>query len=181
MRPQSSVSRPVETTRAAGSRTRHPTTSPTAVERDDRVPWLPNVPILVVEDDPPHARLLSVLLTNEGCDVRIARTAEEALQLLRAFPARLIVLDLVLPRMSGLLFVRHLKSAASTRDIVIVAISAVNGSEVERLAKEAGCAAYIRKPIDMITFIRTLASCLSRKDVMLNHLAGSQTSLQKAV
>ena len=123
----------------------------------------PLVPALVVEDDPPNARLLSVLLAVEGCDVRITRSAEEALEVLSTFPARLIVLDLILPRMGGLLFAECLKAAPSTRDIVLIAVSAVNGLQVERLAKEAGCAACVRKPIDTYTFAQTVAGCLQGK------------------
>jgi two-component system cell cycle response regulator DivK len=124
---------------------------------------LAGILVLVVDHEPRNARLLLKLLANEGCEVKIARSAEEAFLVLGTFPAQLIVLDLVLPRMSGLLFVQQLKAAPSTRDIVVVALSTVNGSEVERLAMEAGCVAYIRRPIDVHTFARTVAGYLGGK------------------
>jgi two-component system cell cycle response regulator DivK len=79
------------------------------------------------------------------------------------FSARLIVVNLVLPRMSGLLFVQQLKAAPSTRDIVVIGVWTVRGSKVERLAKKAGCAAYIQKPINVRTFARMVARHLKGK------------------
>ena len=121
---------------------------------------LRGVPILVVEDDPASARLLAVLLRILGCDVRLAPSAEEALAVLDEFPARVLVLDLVLPRMGGLLLAKQLKRSSATRDIVVIAVSVVDGPETERLALESGCAAYVRKPIDIEAFTRTLLALL---------------------
>jgi CheY-like chemotaxis protein len=121
---------------------------------------LDGVPILIVEDDDANARLLFVVLTLEGSVARIAREAEEALEILNEFPARAMIVDLVLPGMNGLALVRQLKGDPATRHIVAIAVSAVNGSEVARLAAESGCAAYLRKPIDVQTFATTVNDCL---------------------
>ena len=126
-------------------------------------PLLAGIPILVVEDDLAGARLLTVLLANAGGDVRVATSAEEALAMLRAFAPRVVVLDLVLPRMNGLLFARQLKSDPATRDIVIIAVSVINGPRTERLALESGCAAYVYKPIDIETFAQTILTHLEKK------------------
>jgi len=124
---------------------------------------LRGVPILVVEDDPPSAKLAALLLKQHGANVRIAPNAEEALKVLEHFHPRLVVLDLVLPRMGGLLFAHQVKADPRFCDTVIVAATVINGPEVERVAREAGCAAYIRKPIDTETFAATLADCLESK------------------
>lgn len=121
---------------------------------------LATVPVLVVDDDPASAKLLSVLLQGEGCEVRVAGSSEEALVVLGSFHPRIIALDLVLPLMSGLLLAQQLKADPATRDIVIVAVSAFNGPEAESIAVRAGCAAYIRKPIDPMRFTQLLASHL---------------------
>lgn len=126
-------------------------------------PTLTGVPVLLVENDPASARLLFVLLANEGSDVRIARNAEEALAILKVFAARILVVDLVLPRMSGLLLVRQVKADPSTRDIIAIAVSIVDGPETERLALESGCAAYVRKPIDVQTFAKTVMTHMKGK------------------
>ena len=124
---------------------------------------LRGVPILVVEDDPPSAKLVALLLGQHGCVVRIATNAEDALKALEEFRPRLIVLDLVLPRMGGLLFAHHIKSDPRFCDTVIVAATVINGADVERIVRETGCAGYIRKPIDTETFAATLADCLKEK------------------
>jgi len=122
---------------------------------------LRDVVALVVDDDHDSASLLSMLLAAAGCDVRVAHTAEEALDVLGAFRPRLIILDLVLPRMSGLLLVRHVKASTLTREAVVIAVSAVSGADAERVALGSGCAAYVAKPIDPLTFTRTVARHLA--------------------
>jgi CheY-like chemotaxis protein len=108
--------------------------------------------VLVVDVDPPSVKLMSVLLTAEGFDVRAAASAEEAQVVLRSLRPRLLILDLLLPLMSGLTFARQLKQDPQTRDLIILAVTAFNGPHAERLALEAGCAGYVRKPIDALTF-----------------------------
>ena len=121
------------------------------------------VPALIVEDDAPSAKLAALLLTHEGADVRVTPNAEEALQVLEQFRPRLVVLDLVLPRMGGLLLAHHIKADSRLRDTVVIATTVINGPEVERVAREAGCAAYILKPINTETFAAALADCLETK------------------
>jgi CheY-like chemotaxis protein len=58
--------------------------------------------------------------------------------------------------------------APRLRDVVIVVSSVVNGPEVERAVRDAGSAAYVRKPIDSETLAEILASCLAKdSDAML--------------
>jgi CheY-like chemotaxis protein len=121
---------------------------------------LTGVPILVVDDDPPGARLVRLLLSGAGADVRTAYSAEEALDVLREFPARLILVDLMLPGMNGFALARRLKAAAP--QVVTVAISVVHGAETERHALESGCAALIHKPIDVNSFAQTVARHIDR-------------------
>lgn len=125
---------------------------------------LSGVPVLVVEDDLSSAKLMSLVLRQAGCDLRLAVSAEEALDILHSFFPRAIILDLVLPRMSGLLLAERLKETPQHRDVVIIAVSAVNGGEAERIAQEAGCTAYVRKPIDPISFA----------NLVLEHLRGER-------
>jgi CheY-like chemotaxis protein len=116
---------------------------------------LAGIPILVVDDDPPSARLARVLLAGAGADVRTAYSAEEALSMLPAFPARVFLVDLILPGMSGFLLARRLKAASP--HVVVLAISVVHGADTERLAIESGCVALFHKPIDVQSFVQTVA------------------------
>jgi CheY-like chemotaxis protein len=128
--------------------------------RSDDLSVLAGAPVLIVEDDASNAKLLSVVMRRCGCEVRAAETAEGALGVLQDFHPRVIILDLILPRMSGLVFAQMVKTGASTSDIVIVAVTSFNGPDAERLALDAGCALYVRKPIDPIAFPGLVAAVL---------------------
>jgi CheY-like chemotaxis protein len=119
---------------------------------------MPGEPILVVDDNPANAALISFLLESNGYDVRTAADADEAVALLAAFRPRLIMMDLQLPGMDGLELTRRLKADDETRDIVIVVLTAYAMKGDEQRARDAGCDDYITKPIDT----RTLPSVISQ-------------------
>jgi CheY-like chemotaxis protein len=131
-----------------------------APARSGARPDLKGVPILVVDDDAPSAKLLAVVLRSEGCDVKVASSAEEAVLVLRAFSPKVIVLDLILPLMSGLLFAERLKADPATAGIVLIAVTALNGAGAERIAYEAGFVKYVRKPVDPLSFAELVADQL---------------------
>jgi two-component system cell cycle response regulator DivK len=104
--------------------------------------------VLVVENDANNAKLVAIVLRAEGCDVHVARSAEDALSVVPIFHPEVAVLDLVLPLMNGVQLAERLKNDTATADIVLIAVSALSGWEVEDTARAAGCAAYVGKPID---------------------------------
>jgi CheY-like chemotaxis protein len=105
-------------------------------------------PILIVDDNAVNLKLVRVLLSSEGYDVRTAADAEEALALLSKFKPRLILMDIQLPGMDGLELTRKLKADPTMRGVVILGVTAyaMKGDEERILA--AGCDGYIAKPID---------------------------------
>lgn len=107
-----------------------------------------NESILVVDDNPQNVKLASFLLSARGYAVRTAGTADEALAVLEQEVPRLILMDLQLPGMDGLTLTRKLKADPRTRDTVIVAFTAYAMKGDEARAREAGCDAYLTKPID---------------------------------
>ena len=125
---------------------------------------MPNESILVVEDTPVNMKVVRVLLTRHGFDVRTAATAEEALDVLQQFHPGLILTDVQLPGMSGLELTRKLKSDPSTRDIIVLALTAFAMKRDEKNAYDAGCDGYITKPIDT----RTLP------DIIRGYMQGSR-------
>ena len=108
--------------------------------------------ILIVDDNPVNLKLARVLLTGAGHDVRTAGDAEEALEVLKTFRPKLILMDIQLPGMDGLALTRRLKSDPATKDIVIVALTAYAMKGDDEKALASGCAAYITKPLDTRTF-----------------------------
>jgi CheY-like chemotaxis protein len=104
--------------------------------------------ILIVDDNPTNLKLVAVLLSAEGYEVRTAADAEEALAELARERPRLILMDLQLPGMDGLTLTRRLKADPATQDIPILALTAYAMKGDEQKARDAGCDAYITKPID---------------------------------
>ncbi|HEY3496173.1 MAG TPA: response regulator [Polyangiaceae bacterium] len=113
---------------------------------------LANVPVLVVDDDEGNRKLVAIVLEAEGAEIEMAGSAEEALSVLSVFRPRVLILDLVLPFMSGLALVERLKAEPLTRDIAVIAVTSFNGPEAVRAARESGCCEYVRKPIDPLSF-----------------------------
>ena len=96
--------------------------------------------ILIVDDNLRYLTLVRALLTAEGYGVRTAVDAEEALEVLKAFHPRLILMDIQLPGMDGLALTRMLKTNTDTRDMTVVAFS---GSAItEQNALDSGCEGY---------------------------------------
>jgi two-component system, cell cycle response regulator DivK len=119
-------------------------------------------PILIVDDNPQNLKLTRVLLSGAGYQVRTAINAEEALEVLRTFSPRLILMDIQLPGMDGLELTRRLKADPARQDIVIIALTAyaMKGDEAKALA--AGCDGYIAKPIDVDTLPAVIVEHLAR-------------------
>jgi len=124
-------------------------------------PSLPGTRILVVEDDPTNAKLMAILLRSEDCDVKVVGSAEAALAVIPTFEPRVIVLDLVLPRLGGVALAELLKQDPATRGIVLIAVSSISAPATERLMLKVGCAAYVQKPIDALNFSRLVESHLA--------------------
>src|SRR5260370_37268463 len=117
--------------------------------------------ILVVEDNEANLRLFTYLLSSKGYEVRAATDAQQALELLRDFHPRMILMDLQLPGTDGYELTRRLKADPATSDIIIIALTAyaMRGDEEKALA--AGCEGYITKPIDTRTLPGRIAEYLS--------------------
>lgn len=122
---------------------------------------MPSTPILVVDDHSGNLKLLRVLLSGEGFEVRTAQSVLEALDILKGFNPALILTDIQMPGMDGMEFVRLLKAAPATTAIPVVAITAYAMSGDELKAKAAGCDAYVTKPIDTRSLPALLRGLLS--------------------
>ena len=120
-------------------------------------------PVLIVDDNAVNLKLARVLLESEGYLVQTAGDAEEALELLRTFTPRLILMDVQLPGMDGLQLTRQLKADPATRDIIIIALTAyaMKGDDLKMFA--AGCDAYVTKPLHLDHLLRLIASHLSAR------------------
>jgi two-component system cell cycle response regulator DivK len=123
---------------------------------------MPGEPVLVVDDNQANMKLMSFLLGKRGYQVRSASSAKDALEVLRSFSPRLILMDLQMAGVDGFALTRQLKAATATRDIVVIAVTANAMKGDEQRAREAGCDDYVTKPIDTHTLPALVAAHLAR-------------------
>jgi DNA-binding response OmpR family regulator len=112
--------------------------------------------ILVVEDDPIILRLLEVNLGLEGFEVETAAHGEEALEKAKTAPPALILLDVMMPGLSGWEVARQLKEERSTADVPVILLSARAQEEDRRRGQELGVDEYITKPFDPSELAETI-------------------------
>jgi two-component system, cell cycle response regulator DivK len=117
--------------------------------------------ILIVEDNPTNMKLSTFLLESADYTVLAATSAEIGLTLARAERPDLILMDIQLPGMDGLQATALLKADAATRDIPVIALTALamKGDEARILA--AGCDGYIAKPLDYKDFLAVIKARLA--------------------
>ena len=114
--------------------------------------------VLVVEDEPAQREVLSYNLESEGYSVRSAENGEEALLLVDEHLPDIIILDWMMPNLSGIEVCRRLKTRPETRAIPIIMLSA-RSEEVDRVrGLETGADDYVVKPysvVEMMARVRT--------------------------
>ena len=118
--------------------------------------------VLVVEDNGANMRLALLLLTSVGHTVLQATSGEGALTSARNERPDLILMDIQLPGMDGLEAIAQLKRDEATRDIPMIALTALAMKGDEERIRAAGCDGYIAKPIRYQEFLAVIAAELAR-------------------
>jgi DNA-binding response OmpR family regulator len=117
--------------------------------------------ILVADDDPVILRLLEVNLGLEGFEVETANRGEDAVERARQIQPDVVILDVMMPGMTGYDVAGRLKEDPSTAAIPIVFLSARTQEEDRVRGRELGVAAYVTKPFDpgdLMDIVRRLAT-----------------------
>jgi len=104
--------------------------------------------ILVIEDYPDNMMLIVEILEDEGYGVLEAETAEIGLSIVESDRPDLILMDISLPKMSGLEATEILKANPETASIPIIALTAHAMKSDKDMVMAAGCNGYMTKPID---------------------------------
>lgn len=121
--------------------------------------------VLVVEDNPTNARLTSHMLHAGGYEVVVACDGHEGFEMAQRLLPDLILTDLQMPGLDGLGLTRRLKQAPETTGIPIVALTAHAMSDHRDRALEAGCVAFIAKPIRLQSFLSEVSHVLKHHAV----------------
>ena len=118
--------------------------------------------ILVVEDNATNMKLSTFLLESAGYTVIGATSAETGLTLAHEAHPDLILMDIQLPGMDGLQATALLKADQATRDIPVIALTALAMKGDEERILAAGCDGYVAKPLDYKDFLAVVAASLAR-------------------
>ena len=116
--------------------------------------------VLIVEDDDDAATTLRTLLTERGCDVRVARSVNEGLELYLMARPDVLLCDIGLPDGDGYALLHVLRTTTPMVDVPAIALSALARDEDRAHAADAGFADYLTKPYrvdDLVDHIRRVA------------------------
>ncbi len=120
---------------------------------------LPTARILVVDDEPNIADLLSAALTFEGYDVGVASTGVEALEMVRTYRPNLVMLDVMLPDLDGNEVCRRLRQQGEQMPIVFLTARDTTEDKVEGLAMGDD---YVTKPFSIDELMARVGAVLRR-------------------
>jgi two-component system, OmpR family, response regulator RegX3 len=115
--------------------------------------------VLLVEDEPPLADSIAYYLSREGFDVTVAPDGERALERFRADRPAIVVLDLMLPKLSGLDVCRAIRAESQVPIVILTA----KDSEADKVAGlELGADDYVTKPFSMRELVSRVRAHLRR-------------------
>ena len=143
--------------------------------------------ILVVDDTPKNVKLLADILTARGYNVVTAASGAEALSQVEAERPDLVLLDVVMPEMSGYEVCRKLRSNPATELLPVVMVTALDPGEERVKGIEAGADDFLTKPINQAELLARVKSLIRIKelyDIVQNQaaeLADWNQSLERRV
>ncbi len=131
------------------------------------------ISILLVDDNEQNLELMAAYIEELGCQMHMARDGVEALEQVSAQRPDLILLDVMMPRMSGFQVCKKLKSDEATREIPIVMVTALSEvSDVEH-AVDVGADDFLSKPVNRLELLTRVRSLLK--------LASARRELRRAM
>ena len=137
---------------------------------DDFVMWravdaigaIANPRVLVVDDYPAGADALQLLLEQNGFEARTVTDASLACAVAEEWLPFAVVVDIVMPGVTGLELARRLRASALTRDMLLVAFTARTSKDDRTRALEAGFDVYCAKPLTPNLLLTVLESVIGR-------------------
>jgi DNA-binding response OmpR family regulator len=119
--------------------------------------------VLIADDNPQGVELLEAYLADTGYEVGAAYDGEETLQKVRDWRPDLVLLDIMMPKISGFEVCKRLKADQSTRSVAVLMITALDQpSDVDR-AVDSGTDDFLIKPINQTDLLHRVRALLASR------------------
>ena len=116
--------------------------------------------ILIADDNPQNVELLEAYLSDFRCEIRTAHDGEETLKVVEEFAPDLILLDVMMPRLSGFEVCRKLRSEPATKDLLVLMVTALNQAADFERGVQAGTDDFLTKPVNKVELLCRIRSLL---------------------
>lgn len=121
--------------------------------------------ILIADDNLANRELLEAYLVDLNCDTEFAEDGKETVEKAAVFKPDLILLDVMMPKLSGFEVCQQLKDNPESRNIMILMVTALNElGDIER-AVDAGTNDFLSKPVNQIELVKRVENMLQLKGV----------------
>jgi len=121
--------------------------------------------ILIADDNPTNVELLEVYLADLDCQMQIAVDGRDTLDKVASFHPDLILLDIMMPKLSGFEVCKKIKGDPRTRQIMVLMVTALNEQgDIERAVK-AGCDDFLSKPVNKLELVTRVKNMLTIRHV----------------
>jgi two-component system alkaline phosphatase synthesis response regulator PhoP len=121
--------------------------------------------ILIADDNEANVELLEAYLGDMDVEVAVAVDGQDTLDKAAAFEPHLILLDVMMPKLSGFEVCQQLKSDAATKSIMILMVTALNEHGDMERAVEAGTDDFLSKPVDKTSLVKRVQNMLKLRNV----------------
>ena len=126
---------------------------------------MPKSKILIADDNITNVELLEAYLSGMECEIAVAADGQQTLDQVAQFQPDLILLDIMMPKLSGFEVCKTLKRNPTTRHIMILMVTALNElGDIER-AVAAGCDDFISKPVNKLELVKRVENMLKLRHV----------------
>ena len=121
--------------------------------------------ILIADDNEPNRELLEVYLADVDCEIATAIDGADTLEKVASFKPDIILLDIMMPKLSGFEVCQQLKADPTTRQIMVLMVTALGElGDIER-AVEAGTDDFLSKPVNKIELVKRVENMLKLRHV----------------
>ncbi len=126
---------------------------------------MPSSKILIADDNQPNVELLEAYLADVDCEIAVAADGHETLEKVAEFKPDLILLDIMMPKLSGFEVCRLLRKNPETSHIMVLMVTALGDPRDIERAVTCGCDDFLSKPINKLELLKRVEILLELRHV----------------